>query len=247
MVEEIDPSKGGLVFSVDFSRLEALERVSFGGGQEAYTFKAETFWNLVPWLRKVGLSFRANSVITATNVSSLREIAEGVLEAGGTLSVCPVQTISSRFRSALEEGELERWGLEPAAFNCFRGSDPAEEPTPDQWEQVRQLLLELKDGPDGDRVLPPREWLADLGGETLGCARLLEAGIFPQLKVGQTGEIRFCCDLHDPETADWRIWDLVTRGGRRGFLNAARSNPYIKTCRELNSCNFSVNHVPYRT
>lgn len=131
------------------------------------------------------------------------------------------------------------------SFNKFRGDDPTEGEIP--REGLEKLILELLDikASYPDRFLPNEDLIRGIGGPKIGCLDLLKTGRFSAIKIGTRGQMFFCCDLWDPYTSQYFISDMKNTEKRRKFLEMIRTNPYIWICCFFNSCDFSVNTVPY--
>lgn len=270
VIDLIDPSKGGLVFSVDYL-------FHLTGEFDPYHFKANVYHGVARDLRNRGLPVRTNTVVSRNNVDSVPQIIRSVIEQGFAASLCFVQSVSKEFEAIFNAGSISTYMSElvntlegirfirnedvpeiiaemsaivaagpqfPSPFNCFRGVNRSEgDINPDDLQNLRQELLKIK-AEFPWQLLPSESFISNLGDPSpFGCLELLEQGKFPQLKVGSRGEIKFCCDLHDPQCRDWNIVDLRIPEKQADFLQQVRKNPYILLCTIFNACDFSVNHV----
>ena len=156
------------------------------------------------------------------------------------LSQSDISGIISEVKKIIANGELKN----DAVFNTFRGSDYSESVISiSQLEKLRKELFILKEE-FPSKLLPPSDFIKEIGNRGFGCIELMKDQKFPQIKIGTEGQVLFCCDLHDPHTSSYFVddWNEWTAGI---FLEMIRINPYIWICAYFNPCDFSVNRVVY--
>ena len=162
--------------------------------------------------------------MSASNLLSKQEIDEIIIQA-----------------RIIVGGKLEDYVL----FNTFRGKDYSESEIPlAQLKQLREELLALKDK-FSDKLLPSHDFIKEIGSRGFGCIKLLKKQSFPQMKIGNEGQILFCCDLHDPRVSKYSVNNKWDDKKKQEFLEIIRTNPYIWICLYFNPCDFSVNRVVY--
>ncbi len=249
----IDKERGGLVFSVDFTK-ERSEIIMANRNLDLfpYAFKALTFWKLIPFLQANKIKVRTNTVISIYNINEVQPIIQSVLEMGFSASCCFVQTCEFEFRhifkyknEPMNPFQLNYMNYFMNIFNCFRDLEDSESAISIlDTVLLRGQLLTLKERYP-QLFLPNEDFIRNLGTKPKGCMNLIEQSRFPQLKIGCKGEMIYCCDLHDPITESYHIWDFPRKIDE--FVNAINTNPYIMLCNLLNPCDFSINYVKYQT
>lgn len=134
---------------------------------------------------------------------------------------------------------------ELSSFNRFRSDNSSESHIEEALLiKLRKDLLDLKKRYN-NYILPNEEFIKNLGNRGFGCIKLIKQMKFPQLKIGTNGEMLFCCDLHDPITCKYSIFDFPEK--LSDFKKDITNNPYIRLCSFFNPCDFSVNSVKYKT
>ena len=158
----------------------------------------------------------------------------------GILSREDIDKIISDTKEIVKNEELE----DNTIFNTFRGNNFDESVIlPSQLEKLRKELSVLKEE-FPSKLLPPSDFIKEVGSRGFGCLELLKKENFPQMKIGTEGQIFFCCDLHDSHTSSYSVdgWNEYTV---KIFQEMIRINPYIWICMYFNPCDFSVNRVVY--
>lgn len=178
-----------------------------------------------------------NGHLSDENLTAFREF----IRASELLDEGEVSAVVERAKKIVSSGNF-------SAFNAFRGNDPREGDIPETTlSAMRDQLIALKSRYP-EHILPSEDFVNGLGNAGFGCLELLKQGKFPQMKIGPEGQIWFCCDLHDPETARFHLHGIVSNSDAPNLLlRTIRTNPYIWLCAWANPCDFSVNHVQYQT
>lgn len=186
--------------------------------------------------------------LSLDSFSHTRDNFREFLEESRLLTSAEIDRIIVHTTTIFHTGELNSLDGKPRVFNAFRGGDLSEaEIEEKKLERLREELLKMKyDFPQGV-ILPGEEFIKDFGKPGKGCLELMKQGRFPQLKIGVRGQIVFCCDLHDPITGQYNVFNLRKSGKMEELSEAIRTNPYIWICMYYNACAFSVNYVKYAT
>ncbi len=274
LLDAVDPEKGGIVFSVDYTRKTAAARVQReprGGA-----FKAHVFWSRLPDLKRRRLAVRVNAVVSSDNAAEIPEIVRAVCGEGFAVSFCPIQVRRPRFRKILTGGLAPFWGEFEAFLSDFTFLQDAERT--DVLEAARKLAVsdlaecfdrfrmvngeadldaETREGLIGKLLalkseytalfLPDAGYIENLGGPPPGCADLIRAGVYPQMKLWSDGSLRYCCDMHDPITSAIPLRRLTNTDRATAAAETIRRNPYVYLCCFANPCDFSVNRVALKT
>lgn len=236
--------KIGLVVSINYTERQCEELLRFNL-DSAMVKKSLAGWKVLKEYSDI-IRVRVNCVINKLNIFTFPEIAEKVLELGGTFSCCPLVYKRQDFDSDLEL--------------TFRSYDVGFAATYSHKEDMRRSVEKLKILKNlyPDKIIPSLEYLNFLVAtckkpstpyfnncEGLGIPYLRVSSVLG--KSNYTGVIsprlRACSDIKGKHISELVVSDLEIAGVRNRLHKIYQEDPEVKRCCKEQGCPWSVTYV----
>lgn len=236
--------KIGLVVSINYTerQCEELLRLNL---DSAMVKKSLAGWKVLKEYAGITL-VRVNCVINKLNIFTFPEIAERVLELGGTFSCCPLVYKRQEFYSDLEL--------------TFRSQDVGLAAILSHKEDMRRSVEKLKilKNAHPDRIIPSLEYLDFLvstcKNPSASYSNNCEGLGIPYLRVSSVlGEsyytgiisprLRACSDIKGKHISELVVSDLEIAGVRNRLHKIYQDDPEVKRCSKEQGCPWSVTYV----